>query len=715
MPAELGETDDLERARHDAETADGSPARAPAGGLRPAQLLDDRFEVLAQLGQGGMGVVYRARDLTTQREVAIKLLRQLSPSSNRLERFRREGSITAALVHPGIVRVHSAGEVEGQAYLVYELVEGCRTLGEVFQELPLRERVARVRDAARALGHAHANGVVHRDVKPENILVDASGRVRVADFGLALAQGTDRLTQTGAVVGTPTHMAPEQFSSDRSLLGPQTDVWALGVLLYEALTGLLPFEGPSLPELYAAIRIGEPPPPRSLEPSIPRGFEAVCLRALRVDAAQRYPDGAALANDLDRALRGETVGAGGRRIQRFALPVLAGGVVLAVLAGGLWRPADPAQVDAAKSASPAPGPRTPDEASGTAALRALRKLDDPLAIERATASWLRTHADHSRAGEVRALRRRTVRSPLRVVRHLRVQQAKLGADLRAASHDGEDVQLWDLARGEPTRRLNTTYVRVLAYDPQRRRLALGGAQGALLLVKGDTGDPLTTLHHATLFVSSVAFSPNGTRVAVGGRRQVWIRSLPSGDLVQELEIEGRSAGISFSRDGRLLAGASQGGGSRKYRVSVWPLGQKTVREQSLVSRPNCVAFSPREDLFVVGDTTGSLHLFDRLGDPQGRFQSATRELGHPGEVADLVFSPDGRRVYSVSASSKSQANTGNDLRVWDVQARRQLGRPHLQRRSRFGSVDLSRDGRYLLLTSVGEGTLELWHVDAFRD
>jgi serine/threonine-protein kinase len=253
-----------------------------------------------------MGVVHRARDVVSGREVALKVL--LDPAQRaRVERFEREGKITAALRHPGIVRIHSTGAVDGCPYLAYELVEGARTLDEV---LPLLERTRRlelVRDVARALGHAHAHGVVHRDVKPSNVLVGRDGRARVADFGLAIddESALDRLTKTGVMVGTPLTMSPEQFAGKRDQVGPASDVWSLGVLLYLALTNELPFMAPTLLQLGAAITTARPRRPTLLDPTIAKDLEAICMIALQRDPRDRYPDGERLAQDLDRYLRGE--------------------------------------------------------------------------------------------------------------------------------------------------------------------------------------------------------------------------------------------------------------------------------------------------------------------------------------------------------------------------------------------------------------------------
>jgi TPR repeat protein len=305
----------------------------------------------------------RARDQRTGREVALKLVMGALDRTRR-ERFQREAEVTGALSHPGIVRVHTAGIGPGERpYIAYELVDGAG-LDRVLEDAPRGRRLELVRDVARALGHAHARGIVHRDVKPENVLVDREGRVRVADFGLAAASDLERLTRSGTIVGTPSYMAPEQITGERGAVGPWSDVWSLGVLLYLALTDALPFAAENLVTLSMQIATKDPEAPRSVDPTIPRDVEAVCLKALSRAPATRYQDGEALAADLDRALRGEHVSAvrppalaGMARPLLWATPIalsFAGLVVAYALASGPPAPDLPAAPVAVAAPPPPP-------------------------------------------------------------------------------------------------------------------------------------------------------------------------------------------------------------------------------------------------------------------------------------------------------------------------------------------------------------------------
>ncbi|MEZ6188569.1 MAG: serine/threonine-protein kinase [Planctomycetota bacterium] len=289
------------------------------------------YRVLEPLGLGAMGEVYRVTD-GVGRQLALKLLRGRMDGA-RLERFAREGEVAAGLRHSGIVQVHATGVADQGPYLVYELVEG-EDLERAWRRLDRDQLLEITLHVAQALGHAHAQGVVHRDVKPANVLLDGRGRARLADFGLAQAVGLERLTQSGAVLGTPHYMAPEQAAGQRTRYGPPTDVWALGVLLYRALTGRLPFSGPDLMTLAARIASVEPPPPRQLDPTLSPGLEAVCLRALHKDPDRRYAD-----RRVPRARPG--AGAAGapskRKARRGRGPRVAGALgLLALLGAGAW-------------------------------------------------------------------------------------------------------------------------------------------------------------------------------------------------------------------------------------------------------------------------------------------------------------------------------------------------------------------------------------------
>jgi tetratricopeptide (TPR) repeat protein/tRNA A-37 threonylcarbamoyl transferase component Bud32 len=267
-----------------------------------------RYELIDVLGEGAMSVVHRARDRQLGRTVAVKLLREsMFGHSVVRERFAREAQALARLDHPAIVKVFDAGGDGGQAYLVMELVPG-EPLSKILaaKSLDRPRLLGLLEKAARGVHHAHEKGVIHRDLKPDNILVTGE-EPKVADFGLAhLVESSPALTRSGTVLGTPMYMAPEQVEGGREITA-RTDVHALGALLYEILTGRPPHTGTTLPEIYAKISREEPEPPRRIDPSVPWELEAVALKALEKDPARRYASAEAFAEELRRFRAGEPV------------------------------------------------------------------------------------------------------------------------------------------------------------------------------------------------------------------------------------------------------------------------------------------------------------------------------------------------------------------------------------------------------------------------
>jgi tetratricopeptide (TPR) repeat protein len=268
------------------------------------------YAVEAILGYGGMGVVYKARQSVLDRVVAVKML-LAGPFASPLElgRFRRETAALACLKHPNIVQVYDAGDVEGRPYLTMELIEGgtlARKLAGT--PLPARDAAELVATLAGAVDVAHQAGIVHRDLKPVNILLAADGTPKITDFGLARRlEGDGGLTQTGVTVGTPNYMAPEQASGQARAIGPAVDVYALGVILYETLTGRPPFRADTPAETVRQVLDQEPVPPARLNPKVPRDLQTVCLKCLQKEPDRRYASAAALVDDLRRFLDGRPI------------------------------------------------------------------------------------------------------------------------------------------------------------------------------------------------------------------------------------------------------------------------------------------------------------------------------------------------------------------------------------------------------------------------
>lgn len=329
------------------ETVDWSP-REPGGlDARPAAwassgpVMIGKHELVEELGRGGMGVVYRAVEAEQGRVVALKcLLRGESAGPNDLARFRAEADAAAKLAHPHIVPLHYVDEHEGQPYFVMSYIEGT-TLAKRLAEGPLPpvDAARLLVQICRAVHYAHTQGVLHRDLKPSNILLDRQGQPFVGDFGLAKLVDDDRsLTQSGAVLGTPSYMAPEQASRGRGPVGPASDVYSLGAILYQMLTGRPPFLAATAVDTLLLVLEQDPVPPRLLNPKVNPDLEMIALKCLQKPAELRYSSAAALADDLEAFLAGDPVSARSASLRALAARLLGETHHAAVLEnwGMLW-------------------------------------------------------------------------------------------------------------------------------------------------------------------------------------------------------------------------------------------------------------------------------------------------------------------------------------------------------------------------------------------
>jgi serine/threonine-protein kinase len=283
-------------------------AATPTGDSQATAFGD--FELLSEIGRGGMGVIWKARQKGLDRIVAIKMIQTSHlASALQVERFVVEAKAMARLHHPHIVRIHESGLLHGQHFFVMEYIAG-PSLAEALRQGPFpAEKAAEVvYKVAQAVEHLHGQGIVHRDLKPSNILLDEAGQPYVTDFGLVKMLGpASRVTTTGAILGTPAYMAPEQASGRPDQVGPASDIYALGTILYELLTGRPPFQGETPLDTLVQVLEGEPTRPCGLDARIPARLEMICLKCLEKAPEERYPTAAALAADLQHYLDGEDI------------------------------------------------------------------------------------------------------------------------------------------------------------------------------------------------------------------------------------------------------------------------------------------------------------------------------------------------------------------------------------------------------------------------
>src|SRR6202453_4657677 len=269
--------------------------------IDPGTIVDGRYRVISRLGSGGMADVYLAQDQLLGRDVAVKVLHHhFAEDQEFVERFRREASSAAALSHPNIVAIFDRGEWNGTYYIAMEYVAG-RSLKEIVRERGALEPAAAIDivvQILQAARFAHKRGVIHRDLKPHNVIIDEEGRARVTDFGIARAGASD-MTLTGSIMGTAQYLSPEQAQG--LVVSAASDLYSVGVILYELLTGAVPFEGETAVAIAFKQVSAEPLAPSALRPGLPASLDAVVLRALAKDPAQRYADADALIAALESA------------------------------------------------------------------------------------------------------------------------------------------------------------------------------------------------------------------------------------------------------------------------------------------------------------------------------------------------------------------------------------------------------------------------------
>lgn len=633
------------------------------------------YELLEVLGVGGMGVVYRALQISLDRPVAVKMIhpgRFLREADRR--RFRAEAEAAARLRHPDLVAIYDVGEYEGQPFFVMELVEG-RSLDALLRDGPLDpERAARYLSVvAEAIHEAHAQGVLHRDLKPSNLVLDRQDRLRILDFGLAKLTTADAAqTGPGVPLGTPSYMPPEQALGQTERTDARSDVYSLGAVLYEMLTGTPPFRAASTVETLQLVIEQPPVAPRSLNARLPRDLETICLKALAKEPASRYPTAQALAGDLKRFLRHEPIAArpqnwvGRLRLWARREPVAA------VFALGLSTVLVAGLVGLAIAWQRELRLRQTAELLEERARRNLYAADMNLALQA---------VERGDDGAARAL--------LASYDPAENRAAQARQDLRGF----EWRYLRHLIRPDPHRSLSghQDLVTGLAVSPDGRQVFSVSSDG-WLQEQDWSADGLAERRHALGFhASSLALHPDGQRLAVGGdtahggvlvdRAGQTLASLPSGFLQR----------VTFSPDGRwLLVGQSTGWNGDPGPLLVCDAQGREVGR--MTEAGGQAVFAPTSGWLATGSWQGRIRLWrwpEAGGTGAGAPEPAlVRELEPAGKVLALGFSPDGTRLAS--------ANEAGDLLVWDVASGREVRRLDAALSGYPRCVAFSPDGRWLV-------------------
>jgi WD40 repeat protein len=677
-----------------------------------------RYEILGLVGRGGAGVVYQAHQLDLDRTVALKMLLAGAHAGPKdLTRFQREAAAIARLKHPSIVQIYDVGQHGGQPYLSLEFVEG----GSLAQKIkgtpqPAREAAQLVETLARAVHAAHQCGIIHRDLNPANVLLTADGVPKITDFGLARRLDAEtHQTQSGAILGTPSYMSPEQASGKNKEVGPFVDVYALGAILYELLTGRPPFRAETPLDTVLLVLSEEPVlPPRRLLAKIPRDLETICLQCLRKDPSRRYASALDLADDLRSFREGKPIKARPvgmpERIWRWCRrnPSLA---KAAGLAGAALVTAAILAVVLVVHLSHAATDLRHEQQKTQAELAKAQRLSASLALDRGLSLcdegevgrgilWLAHSLEIATEANAQDLDR-TIRTNLagwrRQIPPLRVSLPHpANVDAVAFSPDGRTVltgswdgtaRFWDATTGASTAFLlhHPHPVVAVAFCPQDGKTVLTGSTDSIArLWDATTGTEIRQFKGHEDEVRAVAFSRDGRTALTGSKdktARLW--DVATGVCGLRCQHEGEVFAAAFRPDGKTFVTCDSGGTPRLWDTATG----KEIRQFKGHEGPVCAcAVSSDGNTLLTGSADMTARLWD-VNTGEGR-----RRLQHEGEVFAAAFSPDGK-TFVTGASDRT-------VRVWDTATGKPLS-PPLHHQDQVWAVGFRPDGN-AILTGTGK-------------